>query len=55
MAVVVLFSEFIKPAVNERWDAALLGADRRVLGIHTPVTFVVAAHQPSTSLCHPGA
>ena len=52
MTIVVFLTELVKPAVNEGRDAALLGADRGVFGIHLQLTSEHATHPPSTSLRH---
>jgi len=52
MPVVFFLAELIKPAVNKGRDAALLGSDRGVFGIHLQLTSEHATHPPSTSLRH---
>ena len=52
MAVVFFLSKLIKPAVNKGRDAALLGTNRGVFGIHLQLTSEPAIHLPSTSLHH---
>ena len=52
MPVVFFLSEFIKPAVNQGRNAALLSAGQGVLGIHFQLTSEPATHQPNTSLHH---
>lgn len=49
MAVVLLLSKLIKPTVNKRGNAALLGADRGVFGVHFQVRNSSAKHQSESS------
>ena len=52
MPVVFFLSELIKPAVNQRRYASLLGAGQGVLGIHFQLTSEPVTHQPNTSRHH---